>query len=159
MNEWFNNLERREQWILLAGAAFVVIYILFGVVLGPLNNDVTSLTTRNQAASETLQWMHQGAAQVKKLRGGGRGNAASAQLGLSKMVDQSAAREGLRVSRFQPSGNNEAQVWLDKISFNRLVAWLDRMENTHGASVMNITINAANETGTVNVRVRFKKGL
>lgn len=158
MKDWFNTLERREQWIVIAGAATVFVAVLYLSLLAPLNEKVDLLQLRNKGAVDTLQTMQQGAQEIKALRGlsrSGSGNSAS----LSKLVDQSAAKFGIRVSRFQPSGNNEAQVWLEKIEFNLIVAWLDQMENSYGVGVSNISVNASNSPGIVNARVRLKKGV
>lgn len=157
MKEWFNELERREQWIVIAGAVTVLLYVLYMSVLAPINDKIATLQLRNKGAAETLQVIQQGAQEINALRGassGGSGRGVS----LSKMVDQSAAKFNIRVSRFQPSGNNEAQVWLEKVDFNQLIAWLDQMENGYGVAVSNVSMNSANNPGTVNARVRFRKG-
>jgi general secretion pathway protein M len=157
MNEWFNSLERREQWLVIVGGVCVTFYLLYLLILAPLNKKIELLEVRNQGASETLEWMKQSVAELNSLRGSTK-STSTGGLELSKMVDQSAARHGVRVTRFQPSGDDEAQVWLDKAEFNKLVAWLDQMENAYGVSIKNISMNAGNNPGIVNVRVRFKKG-
>ena len=156
MKDWFDELERREQWIVIAGVTTVLLYVLYLSVLAPINDKVSTLQLRNKGAAETLQWIQQGAQEVKTLRGASRGPGGG--VSLSKLVDQSAAKFGIRVSRFQPSGKKEAQVWLEKADFNRIIAWLDQMENGYGIGVSNVSMNSANNPGTVNVRVRFRKG-
>ncbi len=156
MKEWFNELERREQWIVIVGAATVLLYVLYSSVLAPINDKIGTLQLRNKGAAETLQAIQQGAQEIKALRGASNGSGRG--VNLSKMVDQSAAKFNIRVSRFQPSGNNEAQVWLEKVDFNQLIAWLDQMENGYGVAVSNVSMNSANNPGTVNARVRFRKG-
>lgn len=161
MNDWFNNLDRREQWIYLSGAVIVVLYVLYMMLWSPVSEDIGVLDTRNAAEAEKLQWMRDSAKEIAQLRGTGTGAGASggAQLSLSQMVNQAAGRQGFRISRMTPSGDREAQVWLDKVSFSAMLAWMDQMENGYGVSVKNISINNANAPGVVNVRVRFLKGI
>lgn len=156
MREWFNNLERREQWALVVGSALLLVYLFYLLVWSPLNSRIENLQQRNTAAADVLVYMQNGVQEIKQLRGGAsttRGG--SGGQSLSQMVDQSAAQHGIRISRFQPSGNNEAQVWLENIPFNKLLAWLDQMENSYGVRVKNIAVNNASAVGIVNVRVRF----
>lgn len=155
--EWFTALPRRQQWAVVIGGIVVVFYVLYMALWAPLGDKVDKLSMRNQGAVTNLQWLRESAEEVKQLRGSGGGRSAS-QMSLSQMVDTSVARHGVRMSRFQPSGKTEAQVWLDKVEFNRLVAWLDQMENGYGVAIKNIAINAGNEEGMVNARVRFSKG-
>ena len=155
--DWFTSLPRRQQWFAVVGAIVVVLYVLYMALWAPLATKVDKLTERNQGAAGNLAWLRESAAEVKQLRGSG-GGSASSQMTLSQMVDASVARQGIRMSRFQPSGQTEAQVWFDKVEFNRLAAWLDQMENGYGVAIKNIAINAGNEEGMVNARVRFSKG-
>lgn len=155
--EWFTALPRRQQWFVVSGAIVVVLYVLYMALWAPLGDKVDKLSMRNQGATANLQWLRESAAEVQQLRGSGGGSRQS-QMSLSQMVDTSVARHGIRMSRFQPSGQTEAQVWLDTVEFNRLVAWLDQMENGYGVAIKNIAINAGNSDGMVNARVRFSKG-
>lgn len=156
--EWFTDLPRRQQWFVVIGGTILVLYVLYMALWAPLGDKVDKLSMRNQGAVANLAWLRESAEEVKQLRGAGGGSRRESQMSLSQMVDTSVARQGIRMSRFQPSGTTEAQVWLDKVEFNRLVAWLDQMENGYGVTIKNIAINAGNSEGIVNARVRFSKG-
>lgn len=156
MGEWFNGLPRRQQWLVVVGGVLVLAFLANNVMWKPQIKRQQSLQANNQRATETIAFMEQGVKQVKRLkRGAGR---SSGRLSLSKMVDQAAARQGLRVSRFQPGKDNDAQIWLEKVEFNKVLAMLDQIETQYGLTVEKASINSAKTPGRVSARVRLKKG-
>jgi len=155
----FDQLPLRQQWLLVAAAILIVVYIAVAVIYRPLVNKRDLLSQQNAGAERTLQWMRGAIAEIKSLRGAGNASAATTSgMTLSQLVESSAARHGLRVSRFQPAGDDEAQVWLDKVAFDSVVLLLDQLENQYGLDVLSVAINGANAPGLVNVRLRFRKG-
>ena len=51
----------------------------------------------------------------------------------------------------QPQGD-ELQVWIDEISFNQLLTWLEQLASREGLRVKNIDLSLADEQGVVRVR-------
>jgi general secretion pathway protein M len=158
MVNWYNNLPKREQWLLIAGSVFVVLFVFVNAIWKPLITQQERLTNSNQAAIKNIAWMKQAAQEIKTLRKTVSAGNAGAQLSLSQMVDKAAANQGLRVSRFQPSGNEEAQVWLEKVEYSKVLAWLNQMESTYGVTIKTAAINSVNVAGVVTARIRIKKG-
>lgn len=155
----FDQLPLRQQWMLVIAAILIVVYIAVAVIYKPLVAKRDLLVQQNAGAERTLQWMRGAIAEIRSLRGAGNTSAvAGSGMTLSQLVESSAARHGLRVSRFQPSGDDEAQVWLDKVSFDSTVMLLDQLENQYGLDVLSVAVNSANAPGLVNVRLRFRKG-
>ena len=156
MMEWFNNLEKREQITLLGGAA-VLILLGFWTFYVDLQDERKLYEKRNIKAESTLAWMNQAVATIQSNRGLGNHNAAFANKSLSQLSELAAKRSQLRFSRFQPKGDNEAQVWLDKIEFSQLLDFLARLELDYGVHVETLSINSANSPGIVNARIKFSK--
>jgi len=155
----FDELPLRQQWLLMAAAALVVLYIAVGLIYRPLVAKRDLLAQQNAGAERTLQWMRGAIAEIKSLHGAGAASAVSSSgMTLSQLVETSAARHSIRVSRFQPSGDDEAQVWLDKVPFDATVMLLDQLENQYGLDMLSVAINGAGAPGMVNVRLRFRKG-
>jgi len=155
----FDALPLRQQWLLIAAAILIGVYIAVGLIYRPLVAKRDLLLQQNAGAERTLQWMRGAIAEIKSLHGAGTTSALSSSgMTLSQLVESSAARHSIRVSRFQPSGDDEAQVWLDKVPFDATVMLLDQLENQYGLDVLSVAVNGANAPGLVNVRLRFKKG-
>ena len=51
----------------------------------------------------------------------------------------------------QPQGDN-IQVWIDEISFNQLLQWLEQLSSKEGLRVTNIDLSNAEQPGVVRVR-------
>ena len=156
----FDQLPLRQQWLLVVAAILILIYIAVAIVYRPLVAKRDLLRQQNAGVEQTLQWIRGASAEIRRLRGTGAATAAgSNSMSLSQLMDTAAARNGLRITRFQPSGDDEAQVWLDKVSFDTVVLMLDQLENQNGLDVLSVAVNGANTPGLVNVRLRFKKGI
>ena len=51
----------------------------------------------------------------------------------------------------QPQAD-DLQVWIDEISFNQLLTWLEQLASREGLRVKNIDLSLADEQGVVRVR-------
>ena len=156
--EWFNNLEKREQIILIGGLVAVVFLAVCSFYLN-LSDERDRYLKRTENGEETLLWMKQSVASIKAAKGVGGASASGefANKSLSQLSELAAKRSELRFSRFQPKGNTEAQVWFDKVSFSKLLDFLTRLELDYGVSVETMSVNAANGPGLVNARIKFSK--
>ena len=156
--EWFNALPRRQQWFVVVGVIVVFFYLLYIALWAPLSGSIDKLGMQNQRATNDLHELRESAAKVKQLRGLGRSAVIQgSDMSLSQMVDTAVARHRIKMNRFQPSGQNEAQLWFDNVDFNRMLAYLDQMENGYGVVIKNIAVNAGNSEGLVTVRLRVAK--
>ncbi len=154
--DWFLQLRQREQWIVVIGSAVVLFYILFVLLWRPLQNSNEQLLLRNAAAAESLDWMRSSAASLKtdaqqqrKGRAAGSGN-------LTQLLDSSVSKFNMQFSRFQPKGNNKAQVWFDATEFSSLVAWLDEL-NKQKVFATSVSLNSTQQTGKINASVALQQ--
>lgn len=155
MKTWFNSLERREQWISLLGLALVLVFILYQLIWAPLVGDNQRLQKSNVRLQSDAVWIKQTVDEIQALKRSGLGGGNSRSL--NQLVDQAAASKSIRISRFQPAANDEAQVWLERIEFNKLVAFLDQLENAYGVTVRTLSVSSANSPGLITARLRLKK--
>lgn len=157
MKEWFNNLPRREQVLLIVAAVLIALFVIVNGVYKPILDKKQRLENANAAMAKDIAWANQTGDEIRQLRG--QSNAPrGGRMSLSQMADQAAERHQLRVARFQPSGNSEAQIWLEKVEYNKVLAWLDQLESDYGLTIKAAAINSANVSGFVTARIRIKKG-
>ncbi len=155
IKDWLNRLTSREQWLVLVMGAGLVVLIGYNALWQPLSTATQTLRDKNTYAHDTIEWMVQNKKAINSL--GESGIASSDATGLSDILNQSISHRGLRMSRFQPGENNQAQVWLDDVVFDTLVLWLHDLEITYGLSILNLTINSRDTLGEVNVRLRIQQ--
>ena len=156
MQRWltlFNELKPRAQLLLLGGACVLVIYLFYLLVWQPVSNAKDRVILSNRVAIEDLQDIRALAAEYRQLERSG-GQRVSGQ-NLSQIVDSSAARYQLSMSRFQPSSSGDVQIRFDNVSFNAIIAWLYDLESNNAVGVKDLSINPGNASGLVNVSVRL----
>ena len=154
--DWFLQLRQREQWIVVIGSAAVLFYILFVLLWRPLQNSNEQLALRNIEAAESLDWMRSSAASLKTdAQQQNKGRSASSG-NLTQMLDSSVSKFNMQFSRFQPRGNNKAQVWFDATEFASLVAWLDEL-NKQKVFATSVSFNSTQQTGKINASVALQQ--
>ncbi|AQT61547.1 type II secretion system protein GspM [Cellvibrio sp. PSBB023] len=157
MNQIFtllNKYNRREQMMLLACALAVSVYLLWLVVLGPIQSKRDQLLAANTASTQALGRVQIMAAQIQQMRDQGT-TASSANI--SGAIDSSLRANGLSMSGFQPGANGEVRVRLERASYESLMQWLYEMEFKQGISVSDLSITATNDVGQVTVTLRLQK--
>ena len=154
----FDELEQREQYLLLAAGAVIIIFLFMSLVYRPLSSALTSERAAYFSQTELRDWMQ---TQVTLLKSQSSSSPATANRGnrsASVLINQAAAQNSIQISRSQPRGNNQYQIWLDKVPFNQLMIWLTDLQNDYGIHVQSINISKAEEEGQVRVNLTFQDG-
>jgi len=152
----WGQLAPRERQLLLAGGALLGLALLYTLVWQPLHKEVARLRVDTPKAAAQLARMREQAALIQPLRG--RVATAPASGNLVQAVEQSATGRGLRkqISRLEADGSNGVQVTAEAISFNSLVAWLADLRDNQALVVDNLVLDAHNQPGAVNARIRLR---
>ena len=130
MKDWFFGLEPRERILVSAGAALLLLLLLYGMIWAPVAGKYTSLKASVEAQQQNLAWMQQAAAQINALKRSAAGGAQG--LGgrsLLAVVDQSARAGGLggAIKRIEPDGSKAVRVWLEEAAFDPMIIWLGKL--------------------------------
>ena len=155
LKQWYEGLEPRERRMVSIGGVLLVLLILVGGILMPLQSAVSGATARNQAKREDLAWMRSNAAEIR---------AAGAQMVADTgeppvvLVDRTARAAGLTdaLRGTQPSGNG-VRVQLETAPFDTLVTWLASLDENYGLAIESITVDRAPKPGLVNASITFNR--
>ncbi|HEY5604677.1 MAG TPA: type II secretion system protein M [Gammaproteobacteria bacterium] len=158
MKEWFDKLEPRERRVLIAGAAVLLVALLYLLAWAPFTKKIASLEKSNQENQELLVWMEQSAEEAKKLQATLRSNnptSSSKGQSLLGIIDRTAKTENLgkSVKRVQPDGQSKAGVWLENAPFNDTIKWLENLQRQQGIHIVTSVIEKLEEPGLVNARL------
>jgi general secretion pathway protein M len=153
MRAWFDNLQPRERWILIAGIVVVIGVVLWAGVLRPLRTQSALL----QAAVESKQRLlldlgRLGTASTARAPG-----AQGAEQTLVVVVDSTAQAHGLRITRSRPNGPSGVEVTLQAVPFDVLVAWLMTLHGTYTVDVESAQLSTARQQGLVNGQVSLHR--
>ncbi len=149
LQEWFTNLEQREQILLKIGAVAVVLAILIWGIWHPLNTAITQQESLLHKQQKLAVWVAKQKAKVATLSSA-QSRQANLQGSIVQAVNSTASYNKIALTRLQPNGD-QVQVWIDEVEFGTLMKWLDSLEKT-GLNVMQIDIAQTGELGTVKVR-------
>lgn len=155
MKQWFQKLSRREQFVVLILAVLVASLTLYSLAWAPLKNGIARYESANEDALETLEWMRQAAADIQ--RGQSAVSGAAAPQSISALVDTTLPKYKLVMQRYQPTGSDSAQLWLDDAALPEVIAWLVALERDFGMRLVSVSIASSNKEGFVKTRVRMAK--
>lgn len=156
MKNWFFRFTPREQLSLLLVAALVGVYVLYFFVWSPIATKRDDMALRNQATSESLYRVDTMVSEVLRLRADGAN--VSRKRNLTSVINQSARRLDLPVSRMQPNSRGEIQVRMENAIFDNVLKWLHEMEYSEGLLVREVSITPAGTEGRANASVRIAQG-
>ncbi|MFU8831332.1 MAG: type II secretion system protein GspM [Wenzhouxiangella sp.] len=155
MSAYWNNLNLRQQRLLLVAALIVVVLALYVWAWEPMAE--TRVTQREQVAQQQalLDWLTALTPVATQMR---RETAPNADLGgrsLLGLADETARAAGLAgsLSRIEPDGNAQVRVWLEDANFVATMGWLQQLSIQHPIEVSQLSVDRARQAGQVNVRV------
>lgn len=158
MEQWFNNLKRNEQLMLMVGGAFLLVYLLFMLLWQPVARSADNMQQQNEISRESLQKVRVLAEQYAKLKKSGTKGASGTDQSLTRTIDKTIKKNKLTMSRFQPSSSGDVQVRFENASFSNILAWLHELENDKGILVKDLSISPGVASGLVNISVRLRQG-
>lgn len=158
MNQLFTFLSRynrREQTMLLGVGVIVILYLLWMLVLAPIQANRDKLAKGNTTANQTLGRVQIMVAQIQQVRG--QNAHAGESENINGLIDSTLRANGLAMSGFQPGTAGEVRVRLDRAAYEPLMQWLYDIEFKHGINVRDLSIASTNDPGQVTVNLRLQK--
>lgn len=158
VKEWLASKEPRERLILITGAIFLCLLLLYSIIVQPLISGLNKRELLLEEQRETLAWMKQSAEEIKALKkiSSPTPGAASKQSLLST-VDSTARAAQLRdvIRRVEPQGDNQVQLWIEKAPFDPLLQWISALQQRYAITVSSISIDKQ-EQGVINARISLQ---
>lgn len=71
------------------------------------------------------------------------------------LVNTTAKSKGIQLQRFEPDGKQGIRVWLDQVSFDKAIDWIETLETDKKITTEQITVDMVS-TGIVNIRAVFR---
>ncbi|MGB1262109.1 MAG: type II secretion system protein GspM [Cognaticolwellia sp.] len=148
MKAWWQQLNLREQRLVMAMAAVIAVFILYGLIWQPLNDNIAKRKLKIDRQQALLTWVSENTQRYQQAKRNGRGSSGAS---LSSIVNRTSRLNNITITRMQPQGD-DLQVWIDEISFNQLLAWLEQLASRNNLTVKNIDLSSADQQGVVRVR-------
>ena len=164
LTRWLSTLQPRELRVVLLLALVMITAVSWQFVLQPLQAARTGKIDAYQTALADLQWMQRHAGAAKNLpKSAGQASAAIQPIrdsnGLLSLVTDTAATYKISITNAQPAPDGTLQMSMDRVSFFRLLTWLESLQKTHGVTIDQMAIEKIAESpGYVSARVTLKTG-
>lgn len=144
---WYEHLASRDQKVVKGIALIMSLALVFSWVWLP------SVTAKNKAEKRfesALSFHEKMKSNAHYFSGAKQGNTSSNGSILS-VVNNTAKAKGVQLKRFEPDGNGGLRIWLDQVSFDSAIDWLELLEKEKGLKVEQISLDKV-KPGIVNIR-------
>ena len=149
MKERWLALNIREQRLVIAMGSVVLFFILYSAIWKPLNNNIESATSKVSRYQDLQTLVQTETARYKSFVGAG--NKVTSKGSLSSVVNKTAGKNKIAIERMQPQGE-DLQVWIEEVSFNQLLTWLEQLSSRENINVKSIDLSNTQQPGVVKVR-------
>lgn len=149
IKQWWQQLNVREQRLVLALGSAVMVLLLYTLLWQPLNTNLANTEKKLASRQALLTWVDENVSRYQMIKPSGSGKKNSASL--SSIINRTANQYQLTITRMQPQGES-LQVWLDTASFTQLLFWLEHLANNEGLQVQAIDLASSDKAGEVRVR-------
>lgn len=147
MKEKWQNLNNREQQLVIVMSIAVVCFLFVNLIWQPLNDNIAKAEKKLARQQELLVWVDEKTSLVKAAKGKSTSRGGS----LSSIVNRTAKANKVNITRIQPQGEN-IQIWIDEVVFINLLQWLNQLVISEGLSVTAIDLSGTDTPGVTKVR-------
>ncbi len=148
--EMFNQLPlRMRQAVIFTGVVLTVLVIVYGLLL-PAHHFADESARQYRKSHSLLAWMQANESKARALTEAEPAREKVMKESLLSTVADTAQSQEINFDRFESREGNELRVWLEKIPFNKLILWLDSLQQLHGIRTKQITVSRQELPGLVN---------
>ncbi|VAX11510.1 hypothetical protein MNBD_GAMMA25-1011 [hydrothermal vent metagenome] len=157
LQERWQQLALREKQLLVIMSVVIVITLFYFSLWKPLKTGIEDGELRVKAQTRSLMEIRKQAAEVRQLRTSGIGvnNSVKDSTSLLGLIERSAKQKNIKdgLQKVQPEGQKEVRVWMENVSFDQLISWLELLTSRHGIQINNISLERSNAPGIVSGRI------
>src|SRR5690606_12773378 len=126
-SNWYYGLPGRDQNALKLLIIAVVLVLLYLLVWLPSERYAERAERDGARQSAQLAWMKQNEPVARQLADRASPTADAGLQGqpLFPVVRNAAKQHSIELRGFEPEGDSRIRVWLEKVSFNQMLLWLD----------------------------------
>ncbi len=154
IKDWFTSLDEKDQKITIVAAIAISIFMIYFVLIEPINSSASSLKTEVAAKQKTIDWMKKQIPLILANKGGG---VSKSSLPLSTVVNNSTRKYNLPVSRRDSKSPNEMQIWFDNVSFDSFLSWTAEVQSKYGVTITSVNVRSRDQDGITSINVKLLK--
>lgn len=160
LQQWLEKLEKRERQLVIGGGISLVIMLFYGLIWEPTLSELDIQKSRYQSQQQLLSWMQDSANKVAALQVGSGGNNAQRfqKQSVSSLTQRSAQSMGVKdqISKLE-STKKGVKVTLKNADFDRIIFWLNDLQQKYNIQASNIKLDPQSASGAVNARITLQR--
>lgn len=152
MQEWYSNLTRREQLMVMGAGALLVLTLIYALAINPLYSGSANTAARVAEKESTLIEMQAIAATLKRATQDSRGPSKGRGESIVIVIDRTTRERQLAgyLKRNQPDGPTSVRLRFEGAPFDELIDWVGELQNNYGMTTLSASFDQAAEPGRVN---------
>jgi len=157
IKSWWIHLSHREQRILTAGGVFLILFLLYLIIIQPVNAGLNNQINNIDAQKKLLSWMQKNVPELKSLRKSGDTRQTIPAGGLLSSVEQSLRQsqlsEAVTALEKNPDETSQESIQLkfDKVNFDRFMTWLINFWQTYDINISQISMTRTPAAGVAQI--------
>ena len=153
----FEALQSREQLLVAAGGLVLALVLIWLLLWQPFALARSHRADELESARALAVRIEQIGAQQQARPAGTL--AVGNDVSLLSAVDQ-ASKDGVLgkpLSRINPDGEKQVRVWIDDVSFDALLRWVDDLQSHYNVRIDNIAVERRPTAGAVSARLTLTR--
>jgi len=150
-HSWYQALPPKDALVLKVLAILMGLALIYAWLIQPTITNIKQAESKLAAELKFHNKLKQNAYLVE----GSSGGTTSGKGSILSQVNNLAKVKGIKLKRFEPNGETGLRVWLEKVSFDSSIDWIETLETQKGIKVEQISIDKV-ELGIVNLRAVLK---
>ncbi len=123
---------------------------VFYVVWQPISDWHYQKKVQYESNQQLINWMKK---QEGKLAHVPKGKKRSSNQSLVTLVTRTSQSYQVPLVRYEPKGSTGVRVWLDNVVFNKMIKWLEVLDQQYSIKAVNISIDKQEGSGRVKATI------
>ena len=148
----YYSLPQRDRMMLnILAVFFAIVVLIYGVVI-PASEYSAEADKVYQKNLADLQWLKSKVPEIRASKSGRQTKSAAGKSMLS-IAASTSKKQKIVFKRTEPEGENGLRIWLENVSFNDTILWLDTLNSQYGFGVKQVNIDRQDIPGTANMKL------
>ena len=152
IGQWYYGRETSEQKIIFGLALLITVSLLWVAIWKPVSDWQTEQVARQLKAQQLYDWLQTNEAAAKRAAQAKPSQKAPSR---TPAITRAAQAHQIAINRLMPESNGAVSVVLEQQSFNKIIAWVNQLEQGNDIQVDRATLDGLDAPGYVNAQFRL----
>ena len=159
MESWWQSLNQKERYMIIAGGVFTLLILFYILIWNPFVKRIEMLDQQVKSQASTLVWMREASRRVQEHRAMPSGQKSSDRRSIAALVEATTKKLGIAESlhRIEPEDRHTLKVWFNSVQFNSFLQWLAELEHSYAATIENLSVTKEEFPGVVDTQLVLKR--